>query len=446
MDLKKRLQDELSQHHSYQPEFHAAVEEVLNDVIEYGQENNEELFQFLERLIEPDRTLRFKIEWVDDGGVTRVNRAWRVQFNNSLGVYKGGLRFHPTCNESVLKFLGFEQIFKNALTGLSMGGAKGGSDFDPKGKSMREVQRFCESLMTELCKYIGADMDVPAGDIGVGTREIAFLFGQYLKIKGSYSGVITGKDPSFGGSCGRVEATGYGVIYLLNEALLAHDIKIKGKRVLISGAGNVALHAAEKALELGTLVLSLSDSKGSLHFPEGLTQNELEELKSLKIEERKRLSDWSASGSKAVYKDGCKPWELELNCDIILPCATQNEVSLQDLERLLDSGVQVVAEGANMPLTKDALELVIQKNLIFLPGKAANAGGVAVSGLERTQNSSNVSWDLETVDTKLKDIMKRIHENCASQLPRRDGVIPYKSSANIYAFVKLKSTMLKLWP
>lgn len=446
MDIKQRLQNELSQKHSYQPEFHAAVEEVLDDVIESSDDDQEDLFRFFERLIEPDRTLRFKIEWVDDEGVTRVNRAWRVQFNNSLGVYKGGLRFHPDCNESIFKFLGFEQIFKNALTGFSMGGAKGGSDFDPKGKSLREVQRFCESFMTELCKYIGPDKDVPAGDIGVGTREIAFLFGHYLKIKGCYNGVITGKDRSFGGSCGRVEATGYGVIYLLNEALSAHEQKIKGQRVLISGAGNVAIHAAEKALELGAKVLTLSDSGGCLHFPQGLTQRELQELKVFKIEQRRRLSDWPTSKDKVIYQDNLSPWQLDIECDVLLPCATQNEIEHEDLKRLIQAGAKVVAEGANMPLTQKAQELVIQKNLIYLPGKAANAGGVAVSGLERAQNASNISWDLKTVDEKLKDVMRSIHENCAAQLPRKEGVIPYKKAANIYAFEKLKSTMLKLWP
>lgn len=449
MSIRKRLQNELSKNHSYQPEFHAAVEEVLEDVIESGQldeEDEEETFQFFQRLIEPDRTLRFKVEWVDDQGVTRVNRAWRVQFNCSLGVYKGGLRFHPDCNESIFKFLGFEQIFKNALTGLSMGGAKGGSDFDPKGKSMREVQRFCESFMTELSRYIGPDRDVPAGDIGVGTREVAFLFGQYLKIQGRYTGVITGKEPSFGGSCGRTEATGHGVVYLLEEALKAHDKKLKDQRVLISGAGNVALHTAEKAIEMGAKVLSLSDSKGCLYFPQGLTQNDLEEMKVFKVEQRKRLSEWPLSPGKVEYFEGCSPWQLDVVCNVLLPCATQNELEQKDLERLVDGGVQVVAEGANMPLTQKSQDLAVKKNLIYLPGKAANAGGVAVSALERAQNASNISWDLKTVDAKLQEVMRNIHQNCADQLPRNDGVIPYKKAANLYAYEKIKSTMLKLWP
>jgi glutamate dehydrogenase (NADP+) len=429
--------DYLKQFHNNDKEFHQAVHEVVEDVAEFYK-SNEQFTEnnILERMIEPDRIIRFRVTWQDDAGNIQVNRAWRVQFNNALGAYKGGLRFHPTVNESVLKFLGFEQCFKNALTGQPMGGAKGGSDFDPKGRSDHEVRRFCESLMQELQHHIGAQVDVPAGDINVGTREIGYLFGHYLKLNNRWEGVITGKSPNFGGSCGREEATGYGVVYFLREMLAAHDHDLEGKTVLISGAGNVALHAAEKCLALGATVLTLSDSGGTLYFEDGMTDDDLKTIKKEKLQNRKRLEELDLG----TFRKDKHPWGIA--ADIALPCATQNEMDEEEAQTLVENKVIAVAEGANMPLTSAAQKVLIDSHVLYGPGKAANAGGVGVSGMERTQNASMQQWSLKRVDEELQQMMKDIHERCIKHVKKQDGVYPYRAGANIYAFKKLAETLL----
>ncbi len=437
MSIRDKIDHLLAHHHSYESEFRHAVFEVLNDVINGESDLTEaQMASFFERMIEPDRTIRFKVEWFDDQNVLHVNRGYRVQFNNDLGPYKGGLRFHPTVNLSILKFLGFEQIFKNALTGFPMGGAKGGSDFDPKGKSPHEVRRFCDSFMSELYKHIGADIDIPAGDIGVGEREIGYLYGHYLKLTNRYTGVLTGKHPSFGGSCGRVEATGYGAAMILKHATEYHHQDLKKMRVLISGSGNVALHAAEKLIDYGATVLSISDSGGTLYFKEGIKESDLTELKDLKFKLRGRLRDFH--GTRSTYLEGEKPWALE--GDVAMPCATQDELNGIDALKLIDNGVQVFCEGANMPLTPEALEVVAGRGIIFLPGKAANAGGVAVSNLERSQNATHRTASFAEALTRLEEVMEKIHQNCLKYVDRVDGVIPYKMGANLYSFHKLYET------
>lgn len=430
----------LSHHHPYDTEFQQAVKEVFTDIEETYLENKKyQEAEVLKVLTEPDRTLRFRVTWSDDNGKIHINRGWRVQFNNSLGPYKGGLRFHPTVNESVLKFLGFEQCFKNSLTGMPMGGAKGGSDFNPKGKSDREIRNFCHSFMTELYRYIGPTTDIPAGDIGVGEREIGFLFGQYLKITNDFVGVITGKSPKFGGSCGREEATGYGVIYLLKEILNNINDELKGKKVTISGAGNVALFAAQKAIEMEMKVLSLSNSDGTMYCESGLSMEKLQDLKKSQKQENMRLGEWCEKNNLA-FKKNKKPWEIE--SDVVIPCATQNEIELSDAKEILKYQPLVLIEGANMPLTADALESIESSGTIYCPGKAANAGGVAVSGLERSQNSMHLNWSLKEVDNRLKEVMKDIHKHCLENIKVEGKSIPYKKGANIYSFKKIADTIV----
>lgn len=429
----------LDKYHPNHKQFRQAVFEVFDDIAEfYYSHDKYQKYSILERMIEPDRIITFRVCWEDDKQNIRVNRGYRVQFNNALGAYKGGLRFHPSVNVDTFKFLGFEQCFKNALTGMPMGGAKGGSDFNPKECSDNEVMRFCKSYMEELYRHIGDDIDVPAGDINVGAREIGYMFGHYIKLVNKWNGVLTGKGPDFGGSCGREEATGYGCVYFLEEMIKAHDDKLKDKKVIISGAGNVALHAAEKALEEGAKVLSVSDSKGTLCFKEGITPEQLLELKQLKLRNYGALKDYNSP--KAEYKQGVKPWSIE--ADIALPCATQNEVDAVSMNEMVKNKVSYIAEGANMPLTSEAQDIVAENNIIYGPGKAANAGGVAVSGLERTQNAEMRSWTLERVESELKDIMKTIHRRCTDNIERKDGIYNYRKGANINSFKKIADSLV----
>ena len=420
-----------------EPEFDQAVKEFLSSVSAvakavFGIAEN----KILERLIEPDRVIQFRVTWVDDAGRVQINRAWRVQFNAALGPYKGGLRFHPTVNLSILKFLGFEQIFKNALTGLPLGGAKGGSDFDPKGKSDGEVMRFCQAFMQGLFRYIGSDRDVPAGDIGVGGREIGYLLGEYKRLADLHdSGVLTGKGLGWGGSEIRTEATGYGLLYFVSEML-----DLKGKRILISGSGNVAQYAAEKAIQMGAKVLTMSDSDGYIFDPDGIGKEELEFIKVLKNERRGRLSEYVSLDSKAKYVKGKKPWGEK--ADIALPCATQNEIDLPDAKLLVKNGVKLVAEGANMPCTLEAVDYLRKKGVLFAAAKAANAGGVAVSGLEMSQNSERSHWTREQVDADLKKIMKHIHAQCVEYGRDKNGKINYVKGANLAAFARVSKAML----
>ena len=391
-----------------EPEFHQAVKEVLESLRVVIEENEEEFKKnaLLERLVNPERQLKFRVPWVDDNGQVQVNTGYRVQFNSAIGPYKGGLRFHPSVNVGIIKFLGFEQIFKNSLTGLPIGGGKGGSDFDPKGKSDREIMAFCQSFMTELCKYIGADTDVPAGDIGVGGREIGFLYGQYKRIKGLSEGVLTGKALSYGGSLTRTEATGYGLLYFTDEMLKNNDIDIKDKTIVVSGAGNVAIYAIEKAQQLGGKPVTCSDSTGWIYDPEGIDVELLKEVKEVK---RARLTEYAKERPSAEYHEGKGVWSIK--CDIALPCATQNELDLEDAKILVENGVLAVAEGANMPTTIEATEYFQANDVLFGPGKASNAGGVATSALEMAQNSQRLSWTFEEVDSKLQNIMQNIIHN-----------------------------------
>ncbi len=428
----------LNKYHPHSREFHQAVAEVFQDVWELFEENRVyQNAQIMERLMEPDRIISFRVTWEDDSGKIHINRAFRVQYSNVLGAYKGGLRFHSGVNESILKFLGFEQCYKNALTGLPMGGAKGGSDFNPKEFSDREVMRFCQAFMTELYKYVGPDIDVPAGDMNVGTREIGYLYGQYLRITDRWEGVLTGKSPGFGGSCGRSEATGHGVVYFLKEALNAHDNGLSDKSVLVSGSGNVALYAAEKCIEEGAKVLTLSDSEGTLYFKSGLNLEQLEEIMQSKFVERKRLSE---CGQGEFFSEK-KPWDIK-DAHIALPCATQNEVNIEDAKSMISNKIIAIAEGANMPLTHEAQDAVLSKPIIYAPGKAANAGGVAVSGLERSQNATLESWSKEKVDDKLRTIMKEIHTRSIEHVEKEKGILPYRKGANIYGFKRLADTLL----
>ena len=422
-----------------QPEFHQAVSEVLESlrpVIEKG-EGVYRHDAILERLTSPDRMIQFRVAWVDDNGQVQVNNAYRVQFSNAIGPYKGGLRFHPSVNQSVIKFLGFEQIFKNSLTGLPIGGAKGGSDFDPKGKSDREIMAFCQSFMTELYKYIGADMDVPAGDIGVGGREIGYLFGQYKRIRGIYEGVLTGKGLSYGGSLARKEATGYGLLYLTQEMLKTHGHSIEGKTVAVSGAGNVAIYAIEKAWQLGAKPVTCSDSTGWIYDPDGIDVALLKQVKEIR---KARLTEYAAARPNAQYREGKGVWSVK--CDIALPCATQNELQLTDAQALVGHGCIAVAEGANMPTTQEATRHLQDSGVLFCPGKAANAGGVATSALEMSQNSERLSWSFEEVDHKLKDIMVNIFHNVADAAAEYGMEGDYVVGANIAGFKKVSEAML----
>ncbi len=441
IENKEQLQRFLDEHHNAQPEFHQAVLLWYENIEDTFQSNKEYVKQnVLERMIEADRLLRFRVTWEDDDGNKRVNRAWRVQHSNALGPYKGGLRFHPTVNPSILKFLAFEQASKNALTGLPMGGGKGGADINPKQMSDAELHRFCKAFMDKLYRHIGEHMDVPAGDIGVGGREVGYMFGQYVRLTGRFEGSITGKGPSFGGSCGREEATGYGCVYFLRHMLNEHDLKLKKSTVCVSGAGNVALFAAEKCLSLGAKVLTVSDSKGTLYFKDGIEQEQLETIKHLKFKERGRLSDYE--GKHAEYRDGKEPWDIP--CDIALPCATENEVDEKEAELLIKNGVKAISEGANMPLTEAATKKCLQNGVIIGPAKAANAGGVAVSGFERTQNALHLSWTLEKVDKKLQEVMERIHQRCIAHIEKEDGYYDYTKGADIAAFHKWSEAIIAL--
>ncbi len=423
---------------SNEPEFIQAVTEVLTSlkpVIDADPQY--EKAGLLERIVEPERVIMFRVPWVDDEGKVQVNRGFRVQFNSCLGPYKGGLRLHPSVNLGIIKFLGFEQIFKNSLTTLPMGGGKGGSDFDPKGKSDGEVMRFCQSFMTELCKHIGADTDVPAGDIGTGAREIGYMFGQYKRIRNVWEGVLTGKGLSYGGSLARTEATGYGLIYFVEEYLKCNNDSFEGKTVTVSGSGNVAIYATEKAQQLGAKVVTLSDSTGWIYDPKGI---QLDVVKQIKEVERGRISEYAKRVEGVEYHDGRGVWSVA--CDIALPCATQNELLIDDAKALVSHGAKIVAEGANMPTTADATEYLQSNGVAFMPGKAANAGGVATSGLEMSQNSERLSWSFEEVDAKLKGIMVNIF-HAADDAAREYGVEgDYVAGANIAGFKKLADAML----
>lgn len=424
-----------------EPEFLQAVQEVAETVIPYVCEHKIYFGKnILLRMVEPERLISFRVCWVDDAGEIQINRGYRVQMNSAIGPYKGGLRFHPTVNQSVLKFLAFEQVFKNALTTLPMGGGKGGSDFDPKGKSDDEIMRFCHAFMSELFRHIGHDTDVPAGDIGVGAREVGFLFGMYKKLKNEFTGVLTGKGLSWGGSQIRPEATGYGAVYFAQNMLKTKKDTMKDKVVLISGSGNVAQYAAEKSIQLGAKVVTMSDSSGYIYDEGGITQEKLEFIKELKNEKRGRIGEYADAYSSAIFYKGKRPWSIA--CDIAFPCATQNELNKEEAKMLISKGCIAVAEGANMPSTIEAIEEFHKAKIFFAPGKASNAGGVATSGLEMTQNALRYNWTREEVDEKLKEIMEDIHDACVEYGADKDGYINYVRGANIAGFVKVADAML----
>ncbi|MFB3909886.1 MAG: NADP-specific glutamate dehydrogenase [Candidatus Eisenbacteria bacterium] len=421
-------------------EFHQAVHEVVGSIWPYLQEHPHYLeAKILERIIEPERVILFRVPWLDDRGQVQVNKGYRVEYNSAIGPYKGGLRFHPTVNLSILKFLGFEQVFKNSLTTLPMGGGKGGSDFDPKGKSDTEVMRFCQSFMTELQRHIGADTDVPAGDIGVGGREIGFLYGQYKRLRNEFTGVLTGKGINWGGSLVRPEATGYGTVYFAAEQLATRDEGFKGKTVAVSGSGNVAQFAVQKVNQLGGKAVTLSDSNGTIYDPNGIDSEKLAFVMQLKNVKRGRISEY-AQKYKCEYLEGKRPWGVK--CDIALPCATQNEISGADAETLVKNGVLCVAEGANMPTEPNGIDTFLKAKILYGPGKAANAGGVATSGLEMSQNSLRLSWSREEVDERLHGIMIAIHKTCVKYGKQSDGFINYVAGANIGGFIKVADSML----
>ncbi|HMO73712.1 MAG TPA: NADP-specific glutamate dehydrogenase [Sphingopyxis sp.] len=424
-----------------QPEFVQAVQEVAEDIFDFIADKVEyHEQQILRRIAEPDRVVSFRVCWEDDNGNIRVQRGWRVQNNNAIGPYKGGIRFHPSVTESVLKFLAFEQTFKNALTGLPMGGGKGGSNFNPKGKSVREIMRFCQSFMTELYRHIGADVDVPAGDIGVGGREVGFMFGQYKRITNEFTGVLTGKGLEWGGSLIRTEATGYGAVYFLANMLAAKGQDLVGKTAVISGSGNVATHAAEKIVQLGGKVLTLSDSAGFIHDPDGITQEKIDWVKAHKTHRRGRIEEYVAEYKNATFTPGKTPWGVK--CDVALPCATQNELLGEDAKTLVKNGCIAVSEGANMPTNLDGVHVFKDAKIMFAPGKAANAGGVAVSGLEMSQNSERRSWSEGELQQMLKDIMAGIHERCLTYGDQGGGYVDYVKGANIAGFKKVADAML----
>lgn len=424
-----------------QTEFIQAVQEVAQDVYDFIADKEEyHAAQILRRIAEPDRVVSFRVCWEDDNHNIRVQRGWRVQNNNAIGPYKGGIRFHPSVTESVLKFLAFEQTFKNSLTGLPMGGGKGGSNFNPRGKSDSEVMRFCQSFMTELYRHIGPNTDVPAGDIGVGAREIGYMFGQYKRITGRWEGVLTGKALEFGGSQMRPEATGYGAVYFLRNMLQHQDQDIEGKTAVISGAGNVATHAAEKITELGGKVLTMSDSGGFIHDPDGIDQEKIDWIKKLKNERRGRISEYADEFSGASYHEDERPWNVE--CDLAMPCATQNELNEDEAKALVKNGVQAVSEGANMPTTLEGVHVFQDAQIMYGPGKAANAGGVAVSGLEMSQNAERISWNQERLGDMLTDLMEGIHEKCVEHGKDGEGNVNYVKGANIAGFKKVADAML----
>ena len=429
---------ELIEKNPAEPEFHQAAKEVLESLRPVVEKNEEKYRKdaLLERLVNPERQLKFRVPWVDDKGQVQVNTGYRVQFNSAIGPYKGGLRFHPSVNLGIIKFLGFEQIFKNSLTGLPIGGGKGGSDFDPKGKSDREIMAFCQSFMTELCKHIGADTDVPAGDIGVGGREIGYMYGQYKRIRNCYEGVLTGKGLTFGGSLARTEATGYGLLYYTEEMLKCNGHDIAGKTVVVSGAGNVAIYATQKAQQLGAKVVTVSDSTGWIYDPEGI---DVELLKEVKEVNRARLTEYAAARKSAEYHEGKGVWTIK--CDVALPCATQNELDIDDAKALVANGVIAVAEGANMPTTLEATEYLQKNGVLFAPGKASNAGGVATSALEMSQNSERLSWTFDEVDSKLKGIMVNIFHACDDASKKYGFEKNYVVGANIAGFEKVAEAM-----
>jgi glutamate dehydrogenase (NADP+) len=437
----KAFMDEVLTRNGHEPEFIQAVQEVAETVIPYIVNN--EIYHgknILLRMVEPERLISFRVAWVDDKGEIHVNRGYRIQMNSAIGPYKGGLRFHPTVNASILKFLAFEQVFKNSLTTLPMGGGKGGSDFDPKGKSDDEVMRFCHAFMLELNRHIGPNTDVPAGDIGVGAREIGYLFGMYKKIRNEFTGVLTGKGLSWGGSKIRPEATGYGTVYFAQSMLKTKNDDIIGKNVVISGSGNVAQYAAEKVIQLGGKVLTMSDSSGHIHDKEGIDADKLAFIMDLKNNRRGRISEYADKYSSASFHKGKKPWSVK--CDIALPCATQNELNLEHAKELMKNGCNCVAEGANMPSTAEAIHAFHDARILFAPGKASNAGGVATSGLEMSQNSLRISWTREEVDERLKGIMSDIHDSCIEYGKEDDGYCNYVKGANIAGFVKVADAML----
>ncbi len=431
----------VSAKNEHQPEFLQAVKEVAETVIPYIADHPKyEKYNILERMVEPERIFIFRVPWVDDAGNYRINRGFRVQMNSAIGPYKGGLRFHPSVNLSILKFLAFEQVFKNALTTLPLGGGKGGSDFDPKGKSEREIMLFCQSFMTELRKHIGANIDVPAGDIGVSGKEIGYLFGQYKRIAGEYAGILTGKGIEYGGSLVRTEATGYGVVYFSKEVLESAGSDLKGKICTVSGSGNVAQYTVEKLLDFEAKPVTLSDSAGFIYDPDGMDREKLEFVKDLKNKKRGRISEYVEKYPKAKFTPDVNPWVTK--CDLAYPCATQNELPLDDAITLVKNGCIGVFEGANMPTMPDAIEYFKEHKVMFSPGKASNAGGVATSGLEMTQNSQRLHWTREEVDNKLQQIMKSIHANCVKHGKRSDGYVDYVKGANIAGFVKVADAML----
>ena len=432
----------LKKRNPFQDEFHQSVLEIVESVMPWYMEHSKfRDAQILERTTEPDRVISFRVIWQRDNGEVRANRAWRVQFNHTLGPYKGGLRFHPSVTESVLKFLGYEQIFKNSLTGLPMGGAKGGSNFNPKGKSDAEVMRFCQSMMTELVRYVGEDVDVPAGDIGVGGREISYLFGQYMRLENRWSGVLTGKGETFGGSAIRTEATGYGCVYFCAHMLGEHGHSISGKSVAVSGSGNVALYAAQKAIDSGAKVLTLSDSGGFVHFADGLNRDDLDKIIDFKTNQRGRLEALQSVVPTAQFRRDEKPWRIA--CDIALPCATQNELDVDDAKLLHQNQVLAVCEGANMPLTAKAAHFLHDAQVLHAPGKASNAGGVAVSGLEQSQNAMRLSWTRDEVDSRLQAIMTEIHRRCVEHgKDQKSDQVDYVKGANIAGLERVANAML----
>lgn len=442
--MKQSIKDFISEvetQNPNEPEFLQAVTEVAETVIPFIEQNEKYANKkLLERMVEPERTILFRVSWTDDKGEIQVNKGYRIQFNSAIGPYKGGLRFHPSVNLSILKFLGFEQTFKNSLTTLPMGGGKGGSNFDPKGKSDAEIMRFCQSFMTELCKHIGSDTDVPAGDIGVGGREIGYMFGQYKRIRNEFTGVLTGKGRSYGGSLIRPEATGYGNVYFAQNMLATKGESFKGKIVVVSGSGNVAQYAAEKAMEFGGKVVTFSDSAGYIYDSEGINQEKLAFVMELKNEKRGRISEYTKKYTGAKYVEGKRPWEVK--CDIALPCATQNELDGEEAKILLKNGCMCVGEGANMPCTPEAITEFQKAKILFAPGKASNAGGVATSGLEMSQNSLRLSWTAVEVDEKLHSIMNDIHAACVQYGKDGDGYVDYVKGANIAGFVKVADAML----
>ncbi|HDS06099.1 MAG TPA: NADP-specific glutamate dehydrogenase [Bacteroides sp.] len=424
----------------FEPEFHQAVQEVAESLVPFIREHPKyDHARILERITEPERVVLFRVPWINDKGDVEINRGYRIEMNSAIGPYKGGLRFHPTVNLSILKFLAFEQVFKNSLTTLPMGGGKGGSDFDPKGKSDNEVMRFCQSFMTELCRHIGPNTDIPAGDIGVGGREIGYLFGQYKRIRNEFSGVLTGKGLEWGGSLIRPEATGYGAVYFAEEMLNTRGDSLKGKVAAVSGSGNVAQFTVQKLTQLGGKAVTLSDSNGTIYDPDGIDEEKLSWVMELKNIKRGRIKEYAGKFG-CQYLEGKRPWHVK--CDVAFPSATENEISKDDAETLLENGCHVVSEGANMPSTPEAVEVYIRAKILYGPGKAANAGGVAVSGLEMTQNNMRLPWTREEVDNRLQTIMKNIHRTCVKYGTGQDGFVNYVNGANIGGFVKVADAML----